>query len=49
MEFKDTSTLAFYSTRGILHQTSSMDTIQQNGVVKKKHKHLLQITRALML
>ena len=33
---------------GILHQTSYIDTPSQNGVAKRKNKHLLKTTRALL-
>ncbi|XP_019238963.1 PREDICTED: uncharacterized protein LOC109219019 [Nicotiana attenuata] len=38
----------FFSAQGILHQTSCLHTLQQNGVVERKHKHLLETARALL-
>ncbi|XP_019258757.1 PREDICTED: uncharacterized protein LOC109236973 [Nicotiana attenuata] len=38
----------FFSDNGILYQTSIPHTPQQNGVVERKHKHLLEVSRALL-
>ncbi|XP_075074865.1 uncharacterized protein LOC142162416 [Nicotiana tabacum] len=38
----------FFSANGILHQTSIPHTPQQNGVVERKHKFLLEVFRALL-
>ncbi|XP_060201819.1 uncharacterized protein LOC132630248 [Lycium barbarum] len=40
--------IQFFSTHGIFHQTSCPHTPQQNGVVERKHKHLLETSRALL-
>ena len=39
----------FMSSNGILHQTSCPHTPQQNGVVERKNRHLVETTRTLLL
>ena len=40
--------IKFFQDKGIIHQTSCVYSPQQNGVVERKHKHLLETSRALL-
>lgn len=35
----------FFSNNGIIHETTCVDTPQQNGIVERKYMHLLNIAR----
>ena len=37
----------YFSERGIIHQRRSVGTPQQNGVIERKHRHILEVARAL--
>lgn len=39
----------FMQSTGILHQTSCTDSPQQNGVAERKNRHLLEVTRSLLI
>lgn len=46
-EFMNHSLTNFFASLGILHQSSCAYTPQQNGLVERKHRHLLNCARAL--
>ncbi|KAL0406592.1 UNVERIFIED_CONTAM: Copia protein [Sesamum latifolium] len=47
-EFVNAQCKAIFNSLGIIHQTPCPYTPQQNGTVERKHKHILEIARALL-
>ena len=39
---------SFFNSKGIIHQTTCVETPEQNGIVERKHQHLLNVTRSLL-
>lgn len=48
-EYMSSNLKAYFREHGIIHQTTCVDTLQQNGVAERKNRHLLEITFSLML
>ncbi|GJW53973.1 putative RNA-directed DNA polymerase [Tanacetum coccineum] len=47
-EFVNQQFSGFCESNGIIHQNSCSYTPQQNGIVKRKHRHLLNVARSLL-
>jgi len=38
----------YFASKGIIYQTTCVETPEQNGIVERKHQHILNVTRALL-
>jgi len=47
-EYVNQNLSKFLQKNGVVHQLTSVDTPQQNGVAERKNRHLLEVTRALL-
>ncbi|KAM0020356.1 putative RNA-directed DNA polymerase [Helianthus debilis subsp. tardiflorus] len=48
-KFVNTSMKQFFTTKGLIHQTSCAHTPEQNGVSERKNRIILEMTRALLI
>ena len=48
LEYFDTNQGNYLKSQGIVHQSSCVDTPQQNGVSEGKNRHLLEVARSIM-
>ena len=48
-EYKSSELRQYLATHGIIHQTTCPNTPQQNGVAKRKNRHLLEVVCASLL
>ena len=48
-EYFKTELIEFMNSKGILHQTTCPYSPQQNGVAERKNRHILEVTRSLLI
>ena len=49
LEFVQKDVESYCASSGIIHQTTCLHTSQQNRVAERKHKHILDVTRTVIL
>lgn len=42
------SMLTYFKYKGIIHQTSCIETLEQNSIVERKYQHILNFARVLL-
>ncbi|KAK2452382.1 putative mitochondrial protein [Trifolium repens] len=47
-EYFESSLREYLDSHGIIHQSSCVNTPQQNGVAERKNRHILEVARSLM-
>lgn len=47
-EFVNSKVKQFFEQNDLIHQTTCVYTPQQNGVVERKHRHLMYVARSLL-
>ena len=45
-EYDNSGLSPYLASNGIIHQSSCVDTLQQNGVAERKNHHLLDVARS---
>ncbi|XP_060190846.1 uncharacterized protein LOC132620168 [Lycium barbarum] len=48
-EFLNNTCITMFQELGIIHQRTCVYTPQKNGVVERKHRHILEVTRAMRI
>jgi transposase InsO family protein len=48
-EYMSSNLETYFREQGIIHQTTCVDTPQQNGVAEQENRHLLEVTRSPIL
>ena len=49
LEFVQSKVESYCASLGIIHQITCPHTFQQNGVAERKHRHILDVARTIML